>query len=136
MKRLLPILFLLLPVPGLAELEISDAWIKHLPPTVPVRAGYMKLYNPTSKAVTIESIRSDAYTNIEMHETVEQNGMMQMQPVTQLAIEANSRVQLSPGGLHLMLMGPVTESAPGDIIEITIKFVNGAEQTLSMTVKE
>ena len=136
MKRFLPVLLLLPALTALAELEISDAWIKHLPPTVPVRAGYLTIHNPTSRSVTIESVHSDAFHHVEMHETVEQDGMMQMRPVMQLTIEPDSSVQLSPGGLHLMLMQPVKESAPGNVIEITIKFDNGDEQTFRMTVKE
>ena len=135
MLRFLLILTLL-PTAVLAELQVSDAWIKHLPASVPVRAGYLTLHNPGSESVTIQSAQSLTFANIEFHTTVEQDGMMQMQQLPQLVIEANSSVQLSPGGLHLMMMGPVNETAPGDLVTITLKFVDGAEQTLRMIVKE
>lgn len=136
MSRLLPIVMLLIPMLVRAELQVSDAWIKHLPAAVPVRAGYLTLYNPGSRPVVIDSVYSDAFSSIEVHETVEQDGMMQMQRVPKLTVEANSSVQLSPGGLHLMMMGPVTASAPGDLVTITLEFVDGTEQSLGMTVKE
>ena len=130
------LIFALLPTAVLAELQVSDAWIKHLPASVPVRAGYMTLHNPGSESVTIQSAQSLTFASIEFHTTVEQDGMMQMRQLPQLVIEANSSVQLSPGGLHLMMMGPVTEIAPGDLVIITIKFIDGAEQSLRMIVKE
>ena len=136
MARLLLIFVLLLPSAARAELQITDAWIKHLPASVPVRAGYLTLYNPGSEPIVIQSLRSDAFASIEIHTTVEKDGMMQMQQLPRLIVNANSSVQLSPGGLHLMMMGPVTASAPGDLVTITIEFENGAEQTLGMIVKE
>ena len=45
MMRLLVILALMLPTSAFAELEFSDARIKNLPATVPVRAGYVSIHN-------------------------------------------------------------------------------------------
>ena len=136
MLRYLIACILLIAPAARAELQVHDAWIAHLPPPVMVRAGYMSLHNSAAESVTIESISSDAFTSIEIHRSVEQDGLMTMHPVPSLTVKANSSVQLSPGGLHLMMMGPVAATAPGDLIDITIKFAGGAEQTLGMIVKQ
>lgn len=136
MLRYIPFLLLLLPFTSSAELQISDSWIKNLPPPVPVRAGYMTIENTGPAAITVRSVRSQAFTHIEIHQTVEKDGMMGMEPVPDLTIEAGSTVQLAPGGLHLMMMQPVNPTKPGDIIRIIIVFEDGSEQMLDMEVRK
>ena len=136
MLRYIPILLLLLPFASSAELQISDPWIQNLPPPVPVRAGYMTIENTGPTSVIVRSVHSEAFAHIEIHQTVEKDGMMGMEPVPNLTIEADSTVQLAPGGLHLMMMQPVDPTKPGDIIRITIVFQDGSEQMLDMEVKK
>ena len=78
MLRLLLVLLLVLPGSVFAELDISNAWIKNLPPTVPVRAGYMTLHNAQVDAVSIIAIRSDAFASINIHQTIDQDGVGQL----------------------------------------------------------
>ncbi|MCP4767374.1 MAG: copper chaperone PCu(A)C [Gammaproteobacteria bacterium] len=136
MPRLLLILALLFPVSALAELEFSDAWIKNLPPTIPVRAGYMTMHNPGPGALSVVAIRSDAFANVEIHRSFMQDGMMRMEPVDELEIEADASVKLEPGGLHLMMMMPQEPTSPGDEIIVFVKLDDGSEQSLKMTVVE
>jgi len=131
----LPLILLLIFSPiASAELDVRDPWIKNLPPSVPVRAGYMTIHNPQSKAVSIVSLRSDAFASIEIHQTIEQDGMMSMEQVPSLKIEPNSSVQLAPGGLHLMMMNPSEPTQPGDQLEIVIVIDDGSEQRVVMQV--
>lgn len=131
----LPLIMLLIFSPiALAELDVRDPWIKNLPSSVPVRAGYMTIHNPQSIAVSIVSLRSDAFASIEIHQTIEQDGMMSMEQVPSLKIEPNSSVQLAPGGLHLMMMNPSEPTQPGDQLEIVIVLDDGSEQRVEMQV--
>ncbi len=134
MSRLPLILLLIFSPIALAELDIRDPWIKNLPPSVPVRAGYMTIHNPQTKTVSIVSLRSDAFASVEIHQTIEQDGMMRMEQVPSLKIEANSSVQLAPGGLHLMMMNPSEPTQPGDLLEIVIVLDDGSEQRVEMQV--
>jgi len=134
MSRLPLILLLLFSPIAFAELDVRDPWIKNLPPSVPVRAGYMTIHNPQSKPVSIVSLRSDAFASIEIHQTIEQDGMMRMEHLPGLKIEPNSSVQLAPGGLHLMMMNPSEPTQPGDLLEIVIVLDDGSEQRVEMQV--
>lgn len=136
MPRLLLILALLFPTGALAELEISDAWIKNLPPTIPVRAGYMTMHNPGPGTLNVVEVRSEAFASVEIHRSFMQDGMMRMEPVDKLEIEAAASVKLEPGGLHLMMMMPHEPTSPGDEIIIFVKLEDGSEQSLKMTVVE
>ncbi len=134
-SRWLLVLLLIFSPIALAELEFRDPWIKNLPASVPVRAGYMTIHNPQSEAVSIVSLRSNAFAMIEIHQTIEQDGMMRMEQVTGLKIEPNSSVQLEPGGLHLMMMNPSEPTQAGDLLEIVVVLDDGSEQRVEMQVK-
>jgi hypothetical protein len=129
-------MLLLLPGIAAAELDIHNAWIKNLPASVPVRAGYMTIHNGQANAIGIVAIRSDSFASVEIHQTIAEDGMMRMESVPNLVIESDSTVQLAPGGLHLMMMNPTEPTRPGDILEIVIELDDGSTQNLNMTVKK
>jgi hypothetical protein len=131
---MLVLLALLLPASALAELEISDARIKDLPPSVPVRAGYMTIRNPSQLAVSIVAIRSDAFASVEIHRSVMQDGMVRMEPVDRLRLGPGASQQLAPGGLHLMMKLADEPLRPGDEVEIILRLDDGSEQPLMMKV--
>ena len=133
---LLFILVLLFPASAFAELDITDARIKNLPPTVPVRAGYMTIHNPSQVAVSIVAIHSEAFASVEIHRSLMQDGMMRMDLVEALEIDADTSLQLAPGGLHLMMMQPVEPTRPGEHIEIILQLSDGSKQFLKMKVIE
>jgi periplasmic copper chaperone A len=134
MTRLLLILALLMPTSAFAELEFSDARIKNLPPSVPVRAGYVTIHNPAEIAEIIVGARSDRFASVEFHRSLMQDGMMRMEPVAELTIAAGASLQLAPGGLHMMLMQPVKSTRPGEKIELFLLLQDGSEQRLVMEV--
>jgi copper(I)-binding protein len=136
MFRLIMILALLLPSSAYAELEYNEAWIKNLPPPVPVRAGYMTIHNPQAQAVSIVEIHSDSFASVEIHRTLMQDGMMRMEQVRDLTIAAGETVQLAPGGLHLMMMQPVQPTRPGETHRIILEYNDGSTQELEMTVRK
>jgi len=136
MSRLLLILLLIFPAGATAELDIHNAWIKNLPPAVPVRAGYLTIHNAQANAISIIAVRSEAFASIEIHRTIAADGMMRMEPVPTLVIEPNSTVKLAPGGLHLMMMNPTDATKPGDVLQIVIELDDGSTQSLNMTVKK
>ncbi len=136
MQRFFLLLVLLLPATGFAQLEFSDAWIKNLPAAVPVRAGYLTIHNPRSRAVSIVALHSEAFASVEIHQTRMQDGMMRMDPVPNMTIAPGATVHLAPGGLHLMLMQPAQPTRPGEVRRITIEFDDGSMQTLELTVRK
>lgn len=132
--RILPAL-LLIPSLAHAELIVENAWIQNLPPSVPVRAGYLEITNPDSEAVYIIGLHGDAFTRIEMHRSVQRNGTMQMEPLPKLEIEAGATLHFEPGGLHLMLH-PGQPTRPGDSYRIVIELDDGTTRNIEMVVRK
>ena len=136
-RSVLAVILILATTPVIGDvLKISDAWIKNLPPVVPMRAGYMTIENNTDQAIKIIGAESEVFTAVEIHETIEKDGMMSMQPVSILSIPAGTEAKLTPGGMHLMMMQPEEDLKPGDLVSITLKFDDGSTQTLQMTVRK
>lgn len=134
MTRILLVLTLMMPASAYADLDISDARIKNLPPSVPVRAGYMTIHNSAANSVSIVSVRSDAFASVEIHQSLMKDGMMHMEPAGELKVDAGATLQLAPGGLHLMMMQPLQPTRPGEEIEIFLQLHDGSEQQLMMKV--
>ena len=136
-RSVLAVILILATTPVIGDvLKISDAWIKNLPPVVPMRAGYMTIENNTDQGIKIIGAESEVFTAVEIHETIEKDGMMSMQPVSILSIPAGTEAKLTPGGMHLMMMQPEEDLKPGDLVSITLKFDDGSTQTLQMTVRK
>ncbi len=117
-------------------LKISDAWIKNLPPVVPMRAGYLTIENDSNRAINIIAVESEVFTQVDIHESIEKNGMMSMQPLSHLIVPAGATVKLAPGGIHLMMMQPKIALKPGDRVDISLRFESGDTQTMHMTVRK
>lgn len=135
MPRLLLLLAILLPAVARAELDADEAWIRHLPPAVPVRAGYVVITNPSPEAVTIVAAGSPAFARVEFHRSVERDGKMQMQRVESVTIEPGGRLAFEPGGLHLMLIEPRSKLEPGDLVELELRLDDGRVLRLEMAVQ-
>lgn len=109
-----------------AGLTIEDAWIREAPPAAPVRAGYLTLVNHGTEAFRVVSVTSERFGAIEIHEMVDRgDGTMRMRPVSAIEVAAGARVELAPGGLHLMLFRPQQALATGDRIDAILALDNG-----------
>lgn len=128
-------------IPSLLQADTSglkfvDAWLKQLPPVVPVRAGYMQIRNPTKQNHEIIAIQSDAFERVEMHESRMQDGMMTMNQLNSLPLPAGGLVELKPGGKHLMLMNPMQSLQVGDRVDLVITFEDESSQRVSLEVRK
>jgi len=115
---------------------VKDAWVREAPPSAKVLAGYMVIENHTDKEKILVSVSSPAFNKIEIHKSVNKDGMASMEHQKQLPIAAESHVKLEPGGFHLMLFNPGKAIKAGDTIAFTLKFANGSTSLVNATVKK
>lgn len=121
-----------MPVAFAGQFVITDSYIPAAPPVVKVMAAYMTLENKTDKPVTIKSFTSKNFGLIELHETVEKNGMMSMNQIPKLVIPARSTVNFKPGGKHLMLFKRNGDLVVGDKVVITLNSSVGKVSTTAI----
>jgi len=119
-----------------AILDIKDAWVAEAPPVAPVMGGYMKIENQTDKVISITSASCADFEKVEIHEMSMSGGMMKMQQIEKLDVPANGKVELQPGGYHLMLIKPKQTFKKGDTLNVTLHTADGQSQAVKMEVKE
>lgn len=61
--------------------------------------------------------------------------MMRMEPIARLEIPAGGTVQLAPGGYHIMLIGLTKDLNVGDTVQVTLKFENAGDVTVTAQVR-
>lgn len=108
------------------SVKVTDAWIPEAPPVVKVMAGYLKISNPTSNDVVINQVTSADFETVEIHQTVEKDGMARMLKQDKLVVPAGSEVIFKRGGLHLMLINKKRALKKGDKVELNFSIATDA----------
>ena len=124
------------PVQADEVVNIDDAWVAEAPPVAPVMGGYMKIENETDKTISITSASCPDFEKVEIHEMSMSGGMMKMRQIEKLDVPANGKVELQPGGYHLMLIKPKQPFKKGDTLTVTLHTAAGQSQAVIMEVKE
>ncbi|QTD55417.1 copper chaperone PCu(A)C [Parasphingorhabdus cellanae] len=86
-------------------------------------SGYMTIHGGPDD-VSLVSVIADDVMRMEMHETVEKDGMAQMQTLTEVAVPAGEKVKFEPGGKHLMIWGVGSGSIQRGTLRMIFIFSN------------
>lgn len=115
-----------------APIQVQDLRVRAVPMAGGNGAIYFTLLNNKAEADRLVAVESDV-AMAEMHESIQENNIIRMEPRPDgFEIPAGGRVELAPGGKHVMLVNleqPLTE---GETIAVTLRFAHAAP--LSVTV--
>ena len=123
------------PVSYSSVLAVSNAWAKPTLKGQMVGAAYMTLENKTSKAVGLVNASASVAGRVEIHNHMEQNGVMQMRKLSRLDVMPNGSQTLKPGGLHLMLFDLMQPLQEGQDFTIDLTFADGSTQQVAAKVR-
>lgn len=103
---------LLAALPALAHgyrvgaLEIGHPWTRATPQAAPTGAGFLTIANTGGTADRLVRVEATAASKVEIHEMAVIDGVMKMRPLDQgIEIPAGGKVELKPGGFHVMFIG-------------------------------
>lgn len=116
-------------------LQVEEPWVREVPEVSTMTAGYLRLVNRSERPRQLVAARAERFPRVELHESLDVDGVARMEQREHIDIPAQSVVELAPGGLHLMLMqrqGPAPSE--GDRLQLTLIFADGEEQTLEVPV--
>lgn len=99
-------------------------------------AAYLTIVNAGGAPDALVSARSDVCERVEIHTASMEGGVMRMSPLPRLEIPAGGRVELRPGGLHLMLMGLKQDLRPGERFSLTLVFQRSGAVQVEVEVRE
>lgn len=95
--------------------------------------SFMTITNNGGEDVSLVGGSSPVAGIVEIHEVL--NGVMQ--PMANgLVIPAGKSVKLRMGGYHVMLLELDRQLNAGDEVEVTLRFSDGSEQTVTAPVKD
>ncbi len=118
-----------------SSITVSDAWVRTPPLADQPSAAYLVIQNngATDKLL---SVTSDVAQMIELHQSTESGGMMSMSPVPNIPIPANGKVELKPGGFHMMLMNLTRPLKTGDRVQFTLNFETAGKILVTADVRD
>jgi copper(I)-binding protein len=71
---------------------------------------------------------------LELHTMTMEGDVMKMRQIERIDLPAGQRVELKPGGLHVMFIGLKQPLAVGAKVPVTLKFEKAGELKIEMTV--
>lgn len=116
-------------------IELTNAWIRETPPGANVAALYLEIQNKGPED-SIVSVSSPLSKTAEIHSTeVAADGTGSMVRQETVILPSGKVTNLSPGGLHIMLIGLEKVPAAGEKHEVEITFKNSGKQSVVAEVK-
>jgi periplasmic copper chaperone A len=85
---------------------------------------------------TLTDVTTPVATKADLHETINDHGVMKMRPVASLMVEPGKSVTLAPGGYHIMLTGLKQDLQQGDSFPVTLSFAKAGPVTATATVEK
>ena len=124
---------------GSGVLAISDSWAPSMPPNAPTAAIYLTIDNGTGSDDQLLAVSSPRCGTTEIHSTtIDENRVMKMRPATpeQLQIPAGDKLEMMPGGLHVMCIDPTAPLADGEMLDVTVTFEKAGNIAITTPVED
>ena len=121
------------PAPGQPSIAVTNAWARATPGAAKTGAVYVTLTD-TGQPDQLTGASTPAADMAELHETRNMNGVMQMRPVPELALELDKPVTFAPGGYHVMLMGLKQPLKQGQSFPLTLTFAHAQPVTVQVKI--
>ena len=115
------------------EISIDGAWARASLPGQMSSAAYFTITNKGGSDILL-SVSSPA-GDASLHSTSMNNGVMKMRAVSSMDVPAGGKVDLKPGGLHVMVMGLKQPLATGSSFPLDLKFQKSGEMHVEALVK-
>ncbi|ADE30110.1 copper chaperone PCu(A)C [Rickettsia prowazekii] len=125
-------------LPAEAAVHFVQPWAR---PTINVQgkvsnsAMYFTLINTRNKSYQLVNISSDKIGGIEIHQTINDQGVNKMVKVDYpFLISGNINVDFKPGSRHIMLYDPKVDLNAGDEFQITFFFDDNTQKIVNVKV--
>lgn len=99
-------------------------------------AVYGVLTNTAQTGDSLVGATSNVAQKAEIHESTMVDHVMHMKHVGFFNIPAGAKLELKPGGKHIMLIGLTQDLKVGDTFTLTLTFEKAGDQEVEVTVKE
>ena len=117
--------------PAKPDIAVTDVWARAVAPGQTSGAAYMTIANKGDSADKLISAKASLSQAGGLHSSLTANGIVSMAAVDSLDIPAHGKVQLAPGGTHLMIMDLRVPMTAGERFYVDLKFEKSGSKTVS-----
>jgi copper(I)-binding protein len=100
-----------------AAVTATEAWVRGTVPAQTATGAFVTL--ESSDEARVVAVQSPAAKSAEIHASENRGGVMHMHAVDSLLLPAGKRVEMKPGGYHVMLVGLTRALVAGDKVALT-----------------
>lgn len=120
---------------GLADqISVADPYVRMAPPGTKTTGAFMTLKNAGDKEVKLVSAATQVANVTELHNHINDGGVMRMRQVKEIAVPAKGETALKPGGYHVMLIDMKAPLKEGAHVVITLGFDDGSSKEVHAPV--
>lgn len=125
-------------LPAFAEegIKVEDPYVRLVPNGTPNTGAFMVIRNAGSTDHKVLKAESPVAKAVELHNHVNDNGVMRMRPVADIELKAKGEAVLKPGSLHIMLIGLKQDLKEGEVVPITLKLDDGSSTKVEAPVRK
>ena len=117
-------------------LTVDDPYVRLAPPGAQTTGAFMLIKNSGSADCKLVKAESPVAKIVELHNHVNENGVMKMRQVQSIDVKANGQAELKPGGYHIMLINMEKELKEGDVVPITLSCDDGSKTRIEAPVRK
>lgn len=115
-------------------LTVDSAWAS-APAGAKAIAVYLVIRNPMAGPDTLVEATAPEVSSVMAHRNVQDGGLVRMQHLDVLTVGGGERLELAPGGTHLMVSTLVPRS-PGDTLHLALVFARAGLRAVSAVIRE
>ncbi len=115
-------------------ITVRGAWAR-VADSAATTGAYMTLVNNSDETVEISGASSVFADAVEIHETMDHDGIMHMMPLGSIYLSSGDSLVMSPGGVHMMLIRLHDAVADGDSIPLQLQLRDGESIPLMLPVR-
>jgi copper(I)-binding protein len=113
-------------------IQVSHIWSRAS--AVTTGAVYMTILNKSEQDDRLIGAACELAAKAELHQDMQDNGVMKMRPIDGVPINAKGLAVLKPGGMHLMLTGLKQPLAAGQSFPLTLEFEKAGRIEITVSV--
>ncbi|MFA7293684.1 MAG: copper chaperone PCu(A)C [Rhodocyclaceae bacterium] len=117
------------------DISVADAYVRMVPQGVPTTAAFMTLRNAGTTDRKLLRVDSSAAKTVELHNHINDNGVMKMRQVREIEIKAKGQAELKPGSYHVMMIDLKQVLQEGGKVPLTLSFDDGSNEKIEAIVR-
>lgn len=118
---------------ALAQVKVEGAWARPTVAGQQAGGGYFSITSAAADRIVGGSTPSAQ--RFELHTMAMKGDVMEMRQVDAIDLPAGKKVELKPGGLHVMFMGLKEPLKAGSKLPVTLKLEKGGEVKVEFEVQ-